>query len=322
MTWLSDAALDRLREVTDRPDLTGTPYELEDEIGRGGMGVVYRALDHRLGRRVAIKVLAPAAGSDVARRLTREARVLARLEHPGIVPVHDVLELPDGRTAYVMKWVQGERLDDHVTPETPMAERLRIFERVAETVAFAHARGVVHRDLKPQNVMIGPFGEVLVLDWGLAKWGSPVEITEAPQDPSRLNEPGATRHGTVLGTPGYMAPEQARGDVDAVDGRTDVYALGGLLRDLLTFGALDDSVPRPLEAVVTKARSEDPGDRYERVQDMAADVVQYRNGLAVGAYRESWVEKAGRVLRRYQLPIVLVLTYLLLRVLLLLFAPG
>lgn len=321
MTWLSDAALDRLREVTDRPDLSHTPYEIEDEIGRGGMGVVYRARDPRLDRCVAVKVLNTAAGSDETRRLTREARVLARLEHPGIVPVHDVLELPDGRVAYVMKWIRGHRLDDHVKPETTLAERLRIFERVAEAVAFAHARGVIHRDLKPANVMIGPFGEVLVLDWGVAKVGhEPAPAEGTATESSVPHDARDTTHGTVLGTPGYMAPEQARGDVEAMDERTDVYALGGLLRDLLA--GVDARIPRPLEAVIAKARSPDPEARYATVEDLAADVTQFRQGLAVAAYRENVFERLARVVRRYQLPIVLVLTYLVLRVLLLLFAPA
>src|SRR5262245_33809242 len=165
---MSDSALRRLRDAADAPDLTGTKYEIVGRIGQGGMGTVYRARDRELGREVALKVVRlPEGAPDIAARMMREARTLARLEHPGIVPVHDVGTLGDGRVFYAMKLVRGAPLDQ--LGPTGLAERLRIVERVCEAVAFAHAHGVIHRDLKPQNVMVGPFGEVLVMDWGVAK---------------------------------------------------------------------------------------------------------------------------------------------------------
>jgi serine/threonine-protein kinase len=166
---LSDAAVDHLRSVADRPDLGATPYELGEPIARGGMGTVYRARDRRLERDVALKVmtaLAPTPGE--VERMRNEARILARLEHPGIVPVHDLGLLSDGRLFYVMKLVRGRRLDEAMEAQ-PLHVRLRTFGRICEAVAFAHAQGIVHRDLKPENVMVGPLGEVLVLDWGVAK---------------------------------------------------------------------------------------------------------------------------------------------------------
>src|SRR6202050_5044985 len=170
MKSLSDKAIERLRAGADEPDLAGTRYRLLQRVARGGMGVVYAAEDERLERRVALKVLdVPGADGDLANRLMREARVLARLEHPGIVPVHDVGTLADGRVFYTMKFVEGQRLDKFIEGVESVPDRLRLFLRICEAVAFAHARGVLHRDLKPANVMIGPFGEVLVLDWGLAK---------------------------------------------------------------------------------------------------------------------------------------------------------
>ena len=176
MTWLSDATVDRLRAAQDWPDLTNTRYEALDVLGRGGMGTVYRARDRELQREVALKVMSPTeTGTGAAARLRQEARVLARLEHPGLVPVHDMGTLPDGRLFYVMRLVLGRRLDAHARQERSLPALLRLFERVCEAVAFAHAQGVLHRDLKPANVMVGPFGEVLVLDWGLAK-----EVAEAP----------------------------------------------------------------------------------------------------------------------------------------------
>src|SRR5262249_14401960 len=133
-------------------------------------GVVYSAQDETLERRVALKVLeVPGSESELASRLMREARVLALLEHPGIVPVHDVGTLADGRVFYTMKFVEGQRLDQYIATVASVPDRLRIFLRICEAVAFAHARGVLHRDLKPANMMVGPFGEVLVMDWGLAK---------------------------------------------------------------------------------------------------------------------------------------------------------
>src|SRR5436305_5253353 len=170
MKFLSDNALDRLRQTADAPDLSGTRYQLLQRVARGGMGTVYAALDQTLRRRVALKVLdVPLAQADFARRLNREARVLAHLEHPGIVPVHDVGTLSDGRVCYTMKFVEGQRLDKHIQGVPALPDRLRLFLRVCDAVAFAHARGVLHRDLKPANVMVGAFGEVLVMDWGLAK---------------------------------------------------------------------------------------------------------------------------------------------------------
>ena len=134
------------------------------------MGAVFLVEDSRLGRRVAMKVLdLPDRTGELEARLLREARVLAQIEHPGIVPVHDVGSLADRRIFYTMKYVEGQRLDEWAATSASLAERLRLFEKICEPMAFAHSRGVLHRDLKPPNVMVGPFGEVLVMDWGVAK---------------------------------------------------------------------------------------------------------------------------------------------------------
>ncbi|HEV2853535.1 MAG TPA: serine/threonine-protein kinase [Thermoanaerobaculia bacterium] len=310
MNGLSDAALRHLREVADLPDLSGTPYEVVETLGRGGMGTVYRALDHRLDREVALKVvqISEVADGDVD-RLLREARVLARLEHPGIVPVHDAGRLPDGRAFYAMKRVRGRRLDEHARTVS-LPERLRAFQRICEAVAFAHAHGVIHRDLKPENVMVGPFGEVLVMDWGVAK------VTGLPPVPAGEEGRGGegTAHGTILGTPGYMAPEQERGEVDRIDERTDVWALGAILRFLLG----NEEPPRPLEAIRRRAMAEEPEGRYPKVEDLAADLSRYLAGLPVGAHREGILERAGRFTRRHRTPILLILAYLVMRVILIL----
>jgi hypothetical protein len=185
--WLGDAAIAHLRDVAEWPDV-GERYELTRRLGRGGMGTVYAARDRVLDREVAIKVLDDVGSGADAAHLLAEARVLGRLEHPGIVPVHDAGALADGRVFYVMKLVRGDRLDAALASRT-LSERLDLFLRICDAVSFAHAHGIVHRDLKPQNVMLGPFGEVLVMDWGVAKVPG-----------------GAADAAVVVGTPGYMAP--------------------------------------------------------------------------------------------------------------------
>jgi serine/threonine protein kinase len=344
VTWLSDAILAHLLRVADWPDLTGTRYELVEKVGQGGMGSVYLARDRELDRPVALKVLhTTAADADARARLGREARVIARLEHPGIIPVHDAGILPDGRPYYVMKLVRGKRLDEQAGHPTALSERLRIFEKVCDAVAFAHAHGVIHRDLKPQNIMLGAFGEVLVLDWGVAK-----EVGNAqppPAGPTAAAPPsGATQtaHGTVLGTPGYMAPEQARGDVVRIDARTDVYALGAILHFLVTDrtpaaarsgtgpGASEPvgrrrfnrAVPRPLEAVCRKALADDPAERYAGVPELAGDVANFLAGQRVTAYPEGWLDTARRLAGKYRTVLALILAYLAMRILLLLFAGA
>ncbi len=328
--WLSDSALDHLREIAEQPDFSQTKYRILSTLGRGGMGSVYRAEDLELGREVALKVISdPAPDGRALDRIQQEARILARLEHPGIVPVHDVGTLPDGRRYYAMKRVQGRRLDSHLEYFSPaLPERLRIFEKICEAVAFAHAHGVIHRDLKPANVMVGAFGEVLVMDWGVAKLrpAAPKDdvgnlTPEDPRSPATarfsVEPPPAgeipnTAHGTVLGTPGYMAPEQARGDVDRIDERTDVFALGSLLTFLCDSA---QEAPAPLRAVAEKACSKETSERYASATELAAEIGRFLAGGPVEAYRENLLQRLGRFYRRYRAAILMVLAYLLMRVL-------
>jgi serine/threonine protein kinase len=298
------------------------------------MGTVYAATDALLGREVAIKVSNTVATASSEHRLAAEARVLATLEHAGIVPIHDVGRLADGRLFYVMKRVDGRTLTEHIRTHTDLAGRLKIFERVCEAVAFAHAHRILHRDLKPDNVMVGSFGQVMVMDWGVAKTLSSAE--ESSDDPpNRLPaarrglERTATNPGTVLGTHGFMPPEQARGETKALDERSDVYGLGAILLALLTdreqpippgntaAAALAASPPmaRPLRSICARALAERPGDRYPSATALGEDVARYRAGQKVQAHRETVWERTGRVAYTYRVPILLVLAYMIMRTL-------
>ncbi len=296
---LKDAALDRLRDVVRTPDLSGTRYRLVGPIGSGGMGAVFEVEDEMLARRLALKVVdVPLDDGAPAEALLEEARVLARLEHPGLVPVHDAGRLLDGRAFYAMKLVRGKSLDAALASLTTLPERLRLFLRVCEPVAFANASRVIHCDLKPSNVMVGPFGEVLVLDWGLARFLA------------------ARESGNASGTPGFMAPEQAAGG--PVDQRADVYGLGALLDAILR---VSPAPPRPkaLEAIVSRAMAQDRDERYPDVPALAADVTRLLDGDRVEAHAEGLLERAGRLLRRHRVAVGLVAAYLLTRGLFLLF---
>jgi serine/threonine protein kinase len=321
--YLSDSALDRLREAADAPDLSGIRYRLVEKLGQGGMGGVFCVEDTELERRVALKVVSVSdAEGTLSTRLLQEARVIAKLEHPGIVPVHDAGVLPDGRPYYTMKLVQGKRLDEHLGATVNLSDRLRIFLRICDPVAFAHAHGVLHRDLKPANVMIGPFGEVLVMDWGLSKVLQTPEATDRRVDQSSgtLGVPSSsqqTAHGSVLGTPGYMAPEQVRGDAK-LDQRADVYSLGRILQFLI----LVASPPaKALVAIRQKATATDAAERYQTVPELAADVAHFLDGMSVSAYPEGPFGRAWRWIRRNQVWILLLLAYMLARTLLIFWRP-
>ena len=364
MKWISDTKIDHLRALASQPDLSATKYTIVKELARGGMGTVYLAEDSELARQVAIKVLNPeVVDEDDRQRMLREAQVIARLEHPGIVPVHDVGMLDDGRIYYAMKYVRGRRLDEYIAQGDSINDRLRKFQAVCDAVAFAHSNGVVHRDLKPQNIMIGAFGEVLVLDWGVAKlmqrggdegtgrrgeeekqgWGETVtggsgdEVSESPLPPvvpsRHLSVPTSlSANGAVIGTLGYMAPEQARGETDLVDERSDVYSLGVILYFLLTKqppkASVDDAhrrrprevdskITKQAEAVCLRAMARDRKERYERAVDLSADIGRLLDAEPVSAYREGVVDKLGRWLSKNRFLVLLVLTYLLMRIILL-----
>lgn len=221
------------------------------ELGRGGMGVVFRGFDRELKRDVAIKVTHDDVNPDTMNRFHREAQITARLQHPGIVPVHKTGRMPDGRQYIAMKLVDGQTLAS-VLKDRDSADRssrlFSIFADICNTVSYAHSRGIIHRDLKPENVMVGNFGEVQIMDWGLARVltpgtrqnqtkvlcseESPITATGSNGTVRTSMRPGSTQVGDVFGTPAYMPPEQARGE--QADKSSDVFALGGILFEILT----------------------------------------------------------------------------------------
>jgi tetratricopeptide (TPR) repeat protein len=267
-------------------DQGGPRYRLGEEIARGGMGVIYRATDAALGREVAFKVLqekfTPESGT--ARRFGDEARIAAQLQHPAIPPVHDVGTLPDGRPFLAMKLIKGETLELllQARPD-PSHERGRfvaVLEQVCQALAYAHAHDVIHRDLKPANVMVGAFGEVQVMDWGLAKVLASRE-RQRPEDDPQATRAGTevvslrdsddlfTQAGSVLGTPAFMPPEQAVGAIGKVDRRSDVFGLGALLAVILTgkppFAAASSETTR------VKAAQGDVADCFARLDSCGAE---------------------------------------------------
>ena len=342
--------------------LLGSRYEEKEEIGRGGCGVVLRAFDRLMQRDVVIKRVLGNSGNtkETVSRFLNEARITGRLEHPGIVPVHEIGQGDsDGIPYYVMKWLHGVTLkeainDYHATKiasekQRKFHELLNRFRQVCQTLAYAHEHDVIHRDLKPANIMVGSFGETIVLDWGLAKdlgkhsrelqpesvdeptneqtLGISLHQSDEKCDSKRNtrsqgasnNHDGLTQIGAVMGTAAYMSPEQARGESDRVDSRSDVFSLGVILYEILAGVSpfrsnsvqttlklvaiadfkrprkLNRHVPLALDAICNRAMNLAPEDRYQDAKLLADDIENYLSGNAVTAYREPWWGKVDRV---------------------------
>jgi WD40 repeat protein len=324
-TGQEDATISATAEVAaptlpdeDLPVVGGNIYRVVAEIGQGGGGRILRAFDHRLGREVALKLPREREGES-ARRFRNEARVTARLEHPGIVPVHEMGRWANGEPFYAMKLVSGRSLATVLDETHSLDERLPLIShliRVADAVAYAHSQGVIHRDLKPSNIMLGPFGEALVIDWGLAK-DLHAGTDDAPSVGGPSSSPELTAAHTVLGTPAYMAPEQADGP--AVDARADVYSLGAILYAVLTGHAprsgtdsnellervrredplpvrqREPGIPVELADVADKAMRRDPQSRYADAGELAEELRRFQSGQMVRAHQYS----AGTLVRRW-----------------------
>jgi WD40 repeat protein len=311
-----------------RPDVGDSRYQIEGEVGRGGLGVVLRAIDRKLGRPIALKMLKVIGGRAGVDRFEHEARITARLEHPSIVPVYDAGRLDGALPFYAMKLSNGRTLAAAIDDAHDLSARLGLLGSVlavADAIAFAHSRGVIHRDLKPSNILVGGFGETLVIDWGLAKQvGEPDDGAAARG--SELDGADLTEEGAVLGTPAYMAPEQARGE--PVDFRADVYALGAMLYHVLAGvppreGSRADviaasrgepmvpieqrapGVPRDLAAICARALAIDPAARYPTAGELAEDLRRFQTGQLVAARAYTWAQRFGRWIRRHRAVVAL-----------------
>ncbi len=330
-------------------------YTTEDEVGRGGMGVVMRSWDSHLRRQIAMKVLLKSEGTDSAaskldprrvRRFLEEVQITGQLDHPGVVPVHELGFDDDGRLFFAMRLVKGRdlrtiiKLARNDEDNWNRTRALSALQRVCETMAFAHEHGVIHRDLKPANIMIGTHGETYVMDWGLAKVldQNKLNVGAFHEPESLVEEKGEresfgpesdallTTEGTVIGTPSYMSPEQARGELESIGPASDVYSVGAMLYHLLQGhppflepdeqasssqvldrvlggppGRLDPvkgSIPLELVAICERAMSRDPGERYSDMGKMANDLRAFMEGRVVRAYRtgavaefQTWVKR-------------------------------
>lgn len=317
-----------------------TKYILDKEIGRGGMGAVVGIVDQDIRRKVAMKVMLPSDRPDASqvKRFVEEAQVTGQLEHPNIVPVHEIGIDEESNIYFTMKLVQGEDLD-HIISKIAKGDQeyqkkytlgslIQIFMKVCDGLGYAHSKGVLHRDLKPENIMVGDFGEVLLMDWGIAKIlgqaDEPVTDSPIPMDKpadetdktDRIDKIGADFHtieGSVMGTPSYLPPEQAKGAISELDERSDVFSLGGVLYKILTYKspysgeniyqkllkageyklvppdlrAPNNQIPPELTAICMKAMARDKEARYENALALKHDLQLYLDGKSVSAKKDS-----------------------------------
>jgi serine/threonine-protein kinase len=334
----------------------GSRFRILRPHAKGGLGQVSVALDRELDRPIALKEIQDRHADDPASRarFVQEAEITGKLEHPGIIPVYGLGHDASGRPFYAMRFIEGDSLGeaiaafhtDEALKKDPdrrgarLRELLRRFTDVCNAVAYAHSRGVLHRDLKPGNIMLGPYGETLLVDWGLAKpLGSALAGESAggaasgpgssiTGGPIRLSDPSGSRSDTVagapIGTPAYASPEQVVGALDRLGPATDIYGLGATLYTLLTGhapveaedqwevlhrvqrgaipppGSIDATIPRPLEAICLKAMAMKPEDRYASARALAEDVTHWLDDEPVSAHREPFAARAGRWMRRHR----------------------
>jgi WD40 repeat protein len=307
-------------------------YRITGEVGRGGIGRVLEALDQVLDRPVALKELFSTSDA-LRRRFVREALITARLQHPSIVPIYDAGHLGDRSPFYAMKLVAGQPLDKSITEATTLTQRLALLPSVlaiADAMAYAHSKRIIHRDLKPSNVLVGAYGETIVIDWGLAKDLEVDDQDALDAGPYRAAALDHTVAGAVLGTPAFMAPEQAAGE--PVDERADVYALGAILYhvvsgkvphegttleemvrrviagDVRPLTERAPEVPRDLAAIVAKAMALAPSERYANGQAFVDDLRSFLTGQLVGSYTYRPRDLLRRWVKRHRAAVIVALT--------------
>lgn len=332
------------KEETEATNASGLDeYELIDEIGRGAMGEVHVAKDLKLKRKVALKWIKEGKVDQKSKfRFIREILITSQLDHPNIVPIYTMARSATGNLAYSMKWIKGRTLGDLVTERieaiqagkfqngTLKKEFLEIFLKICEAMAYAHAKQVIHRDLKPSNIMIGPYGEVYVMDWGIARVIGTKDIEYAGEvDVEKIELAGdgyTTQDGAVVGTLSYISPEQAQGEVEQLDQKSDQYALGLILFNLMTLqppipkGKLLDMLRRArrgqiapivhlspkktiapeLEAIIEKTTNNSPDKRYETVDALAEDIRRYIHNEEVMARPDPWLAKIARWVSKHR----------------------
>jgi serine/threonine protein kinase/formylglycine-generating enzyme required for sulfatase activity len=307
-------------------------YIFDRELGRGGMGAVFSTVDQDVRRKVAMKVMLPTTSTSPShiKRFLEEAQITGQLEHPNIVPVHEVGINEDSNIYFTMKMVRGENLDDVLDrlsqgkadyrQKYSLGVLLQIFMKVCDAIGYAHAKGVLHRDLKPENLMVGDFGEVLVMDWGLAKVLGREDVTAGEAAAAEPATPYHTMEGQVMGTPAYMSPEQAYGKISELDERSDIFSLGGILYKILTFQAPyrgknarealekarkrqlqppdlrspESKIPVELTAICMKAMARQKDDRYGSAEELKDDIQRYLDGKSVSAKKDSLLVTAKK----------------------------
>ena len=319
---LPESVVNELMDELRTYGLSNKNYRVEDQIATGNMGAIYKAYDMKLRRTSVLKIILPnikkKAGQVV--RFVDEARITGKLEHPNIIPINDIGVLEDDQVFISMKYIQGEQLrlilkniqdaDPEYTSKYTLYSLLTIFRKVCDACAFAHSKGVIHRDIKPENIMVGDYGEVLLVDWGLAKLkDQPEEPVYTKYDRLKLENISATQSqvGAVKGTPAYMSPEQARGLVDKIDRRTDIFLLGTTLYTISTLHepfsgrdiyevvtnsencnftpphlkAPERQIPEELGNIIVRAMAKNPDDRYQSVEELCEDIDALMEGRAV-----------------------------------------